>query len=299
MPLLALGTVAFDTIHTARGRAERVIGGSATHFSYAASFFSPVKVVSVIGDDFPDDYLRLLADRGVDVTGVERARGQTFFWAGEYNADFSRRTTLEVHLNVFGAWQPRVVAAHRAAPFVFLGNGHPDLQARVLAQMQRPKFVCLDSMNHWIVEERDGLLEVLKKVDAFILNDEEARLLTEESNLIRAGRALLALGPRMIILKKGEHGALLFADGLFFALPAYPVENVVDPTGAGDAFAGGVMGFLARANDVSFPTVKRALLRGAVIASFIVEDFSLHRLKTVRPADIEDRVRRMEEMLCL
>jgi sugar/nucleoside kinase (ribokinase family) len=297
MPLLVVGSVGLDSVETPHGRVEEVLGGSAVYFSWAAHFFAPVRLVGVVGTDFPKHFRELLSNRAIDTTGLKELEGKTFRWRGRYQGTMHSATTLSVELNVFSQYEPRVPETFRDSRFVFLANGLPSLQQQVLEQMKGPEFVAADTMNHWINEKKAELLEVLKRIDALILNDEEARQLTGESNLIRAARRLQAVGPRYIIIKKGEHGAILVTPKGFFLIPGFPTEHVKDPTGAGDSFAGGIMGYLARNRTVTEETLKKAIVYGTVIASFNVEDFSIQRLQNITLEDIEGRRREFEAMM--
>lgn len=294
--VLVVGSVAYDSVETIHGKREEMLGGSATFFSTAASFFAPVHVVAVVGDDFKNDDLNFLADRQVDFSGLQKQSGKTFRWGGVYSDDFSTRKTLFTHLNVFEQFEPRIPAQLRKTPFVFLANIGPDLQLNVLSQMEKPKFVALDTMNFWIDGDPETLRRVLGRVDGLIINDEEAKMLTEENNLIRAMRKIVALGPKILIVKKGEHGAVLFFQEKFFYLPAFPVENLVDPTGAGDTFAGGFMGFLTAENNLSHNTLRNAVVLGSALASFNVEGFGVDRLKEIGKEDVFDRYEKFREL---
>ncbi|MGH7162206.1 MAG: PfkB family carbohydrate kinase, partial [Planctomycetota bacterium] len=289
--LLVVGTLAYDTVETPSGRAEEVLGGAATYFSYAASFFGPVRLVGAVGEDFREEDKALLARRGVDLAGLEVRRGKSFRWSGRYAGDLNVAETLETRLNVLSGYAPRLPPAFRDSRFVFLANSPPSLQGGVLSQVRPGAFKVMDTMNLWLRTERAGVLSLLRQVDALVINDQEARMLAEEPTLIRAGRAILSMGPKLVVVKKGEHGAFLFHRDFFFAIPAYPVENVVDPTGAGDSFAGGFMGHLARAGSVDEGELKRAVLYGSVLASFNVEDFSLRRFQRIDGRDVEARYR--------
>jgi len=289
MTLLVVGSTAFDTIETPHGNAERCLGGSSTYFSLAARLFTPVRLVSVVGKDFPDEHKTLLAERGVDLAGLEVKPGDTFYWHGRYSADMNNRETIEVQLNTFGDFAPKVPSAFRDSPFVFLANGAPATQASVVEQMDQPRFVVADTMDLWIENERDGLLALLKNIDGVIVNDSEVKQLTGESNLIAAGRAALELGPKLVIVKKGEHGCFVFSNYFHYALPAYPTERVVDPTGAGDSFAGGFMGFLANCDQISLANMQRAVAYGTVTASLTVEGFGVDRLAHADRAAVERR----------
>lgn len=293
MTLLAVGTLAYDSIETAAERRSEVLGGSATYFSLAASLFGGVSLVGVVGEDFRPHDTELLRSRGIGLAGLEVAKGKTFRWSGRYEADGNTRHTLSTHLNVFESFDPKVPPALRSSRFVFLANAAPEIQARALSQVIKPDFVMLDTMNLWIETARPALLDLLRKVDALILNDEEARMLTGERNLLRAANKALGFGPRHVVLKKGEHGAFLVGRGAHFALPAYPVEDVVDPTGAGDSFAGGFMGHLAaeagRNGPVDGAALRRSMLFGTTTASFCVEGFGVDRLARTSPSEIEAR----------
>ncbi len=290
MSLLVVGSTAYDSIETPDGSREDCLGGSATYFSLAARFFTDVRLVSVVGDDFRDEDRKLLEKCNVDTFGLETKKGRTFRWSGRYHADMNHRDTVSVDLNVFEGYQPMVPMNWRKTPFVFLANGHPEVQTSVLEQMEeRPHFVVADTMDLWIDIARDSLLGLLKKVDGIVLNDEEARQITYESNLIKAGQALLELGPRIVLIKKGEHGSFLFSHFFQFALPSYPTEDVADPTGAGDSFAGGFMGFLASRGRVQLGNLKRAMAFGTVAASINVESFGVERLAGTEKPEIEAR----------
>ncbi len=295
--LLVVGSVALDSVSTPFGQVTEVLGGSATYFSYAASFFTSVKLVAVVGEDFPKSHLVTLKDRGVDLSGLQVARGQTFRWVGEYGFDLNEAKTLDTRLNVFAGFQPSLSGAHKKVPFLFLANIDPELQLEVLRQAERPQLVALDTMNFWIEGKRNALLKVLAEVDVLLVNDAEARQLAREPNLIKAARAILSLGPRTVVVKRGEYGALMVSDGSFFFVPAYPMESVLDPTGAGDTFAGGFMGYLAKQERTDPDSVRRAIVFGSVMASFTVEDFSLSRLVTLRADEIERRYASFQDLV--
>jgi sugar/nucleoside kinase (ribokinase family) len=288
-PTLIVGSVAFDTLHIAQRCHSKVLGGAATYASLAASHFAPVQLVGVVGRDFPDSATQLLRGRGIDIAGLEVADGETFHWEGRYSEDLSSRETLRTDLNVFADFKPRIPQAFRAAPFVMLGNIDPTLQLEVLEQMDKPRFVLADTMNLWIDIKHAELVKLCGRIDLLVLNDEEARQLTDKQNLVHAAHALQQLGPKQVIIKKGEHGALLFQGEEAFALPALPLSKVVDPTGAGDTFAGALIGFLARSNDVSSPNLRKALVYGSVLASFCVEGIGVERLAAATPADVHAR----------
>lgn len=278
MSLLVVGSVALDSVETPFGKAEEVLGGSATFFSASACHLSPVQLVGVVGDDFPLEKLDALARRGVDLAGLERAEGRSFRWRGRYRHDLNAAETLETHLGVFSNFTPKIPAQFRKAPFVFLGNIDPRLQLGVLTQVDKPKLVTCDTMNFWIESRRPELMKLLEHVDCITLNDAEARQLSDRYNLIRAARWIMERGPRVVIIKKGEHGAFLFSGHTIFFAPAYPLEEVFDPTGAGDSFAGGFMGYIARSGDVSEANLRRAVIYGSAMGSFAVEKFSIERL---------------------
>lgn len=289
MSLLVIGTLAYDTIETVTERREEVLGGSATYFAVAASHFVPPRLVGVVGDDFRPEHVAALRARKVDTAGLEVAQGRTFRWTGRYEADWNTRHTLDTQLNVFEHFDPKVPEPYRDTQLVFLANAAPAVQAKALAQVEHPRFVVADTMNLWIDVARDELGELLRRIDAIVLNDEEARMLTGERNLIRAAGQVLGLGPRFVILKKGEHGAFLMSSDVHFSLPAYPVQEVVDPTGAGDSFAGGFMGFLAEAGELEPRALRRAMLYGTVTASFCVEGFSIDALTRCSRGAIDAR----------
>ena len=297
MTVLVVGSVALDSVETPFGKADDVLGGSGTYFSSSASHFAPVQLVGVVGSDYPTEKLEPLAARGVDLRGVERAEGESFRWRGRYRHDLNSAETLETRLGVFSHFRPNIPAEFRRAPFVFLANIDPRLQLDVLSQVERPKLVACDTMNFWIESRRTDLLALLKRVDLITLNDAEARQLTEKANLVQAARWIMAQGPRYVIIKKGEHGAFMFqGDSIFFA-PAYPLEAVFDPTGAGDAFAGGFIGYLARTGDLSEGSLKRAVVYGSAMGSFAVEKFSNERLLEITRDDIERRVREFQRLV--
>ncbi|MHC4973797.1 MAG: PfkB family carbohydrate kinase [Planctomycetota bacterium] len=291
MSLLVVGTLAYDTVETPSGRADDVLGGAATYCSLAASFFVPVRLVGVVGEDFKAEDRALLADHDVLLDGLAEAPGRSFRWSGKYVGDLNVAETVDTQLNVLEGWEPVVPEPFRNSRFVFLANSPPALQAQVLDQVDDSAFKVMDTMNLWIEQTWDDLLKLLPRVDMLICNDKEALALGEDHSLIRAGRKLLGKGPSVVIVKKGEHGAFLWSREFFYALPAYPLEHVVDPTGAGDSFAGGVMGSLASAGQVSERELRRAMIHGSVLASFNVEDFSLNRLRQITRTDIDARYR--------
>ena len=277
-PIVTVGSVAFDSVKTPFGEASRVVGGAATYFSVAASFFTDVRLVGVVGDDFSDEEMGVFAGRRIDTAGLQRVAGETFRWKGEYGFDLNTRETIYTHLNVFDRFRPVLPDAYRSTPFVFLANIHPALQTEVLTQVRRPRFVAADTMNYWIEGTPDELRAVLRRVDALLINDEEARELGGGSNLVKAARAICAMGPRLLVIKRGEHGVLMTREDGFFAAPAMPLDTVVDPTGAGDTFAGGFMGYLASAREVTDEVLTRAAIAGSALASLAVEDFGLDGL---------------------
>jgi sugar/nucleoside kinase (ribokinase family) len=290
--VLVVGSVALDSVETPFGKADHVLGGSGIFFSASASHLAPVQLVGVIGNDFPIEDLRnAFASRPIDLSGLEQQEGASFRWRGRYRHDLNMAETLETHLGVFSNFRPRIPDKFRNAPFVFLGNIDPRLQLDVLTQVSRPKLVACDTMNFWIESRRPDLMRLLEQVDLIALNDAEARQLTEEFNLVKAARWIMARGPKYVLIKKGEHGAFMFtADTIFFA-PAYPLESVFDPTGAGDSFAGGFMGYLARTGDLSEANLRRAVVYGSAMGSFAVERFSVERLLEIGSSQIAERVR--------
>jgi len=295
--LLVVGTLALDNVRTPFGAVADALGGSATFFAYAASFFTDVRLVAVVGRDFPKEHLDLLAARRVDLHGVQVTDGETFRWTGEYGYDLNEARTLDTRLGVLAEFRPDLPAAFRRTPFVFLANVDPEIQVDVLRQMERPRLAALDTMNFWIKGKPEALRRVLAQVDALLINDTEARMLAGEPNLVKAARTILGWGPRTVVVKRGEYGALMASEGRFFFVPAYPLESVFDPTGAGDTFAGAFMGVLARAGTVDERTLRRAVIYGSVVASFTVEDFSLNRLRRLSVDEIDDRYRSFQEMM--
>ena len=289
MSILVVGSVAYDTVETPLGRAERVLGGSASFFSVAASFFAPVNLVGVVGHDFGDAQLAAFRGRAIDLAGLERMQGKTFHWQGKYSQDLNSRDTICTDLNVFEFFEPKIPAGYRRSDIVFLGNIDPGLQRRVLEQVERPRVVACDTMNFWIKGKPQELRETLAKVQVLLINDQEARELSGEWNLVRAARAIRAMGPRTLVVKKGEHGVLMFTDQGSFAAPALPLEHVVDPTGAGDTFAGGFIGYLASIPDGGDAALRQAVVMGSTLASFCVDAFSLDRLLTLTRPEIDER----------
>jgi sugar/nucleoside kinase (ribokinase family) len=291
MSVLVVGSVALDSVETPFGKADNVLGGSGTFFSASASHMSPVQLVGVVGSDYPLETLnKAFASRPIDISGLERAEGTSFRWRGRYRHDLNMAETLETHLGVFSNFSPKIPERFRSAPFVFLGNIDPRLQLDVLTQVATPKLVACDTMNFWIESRRPDLLKLLERVDLITLNDAEARQLTEEFNLVKAARWIMARGPKLVLIKKGEHGAFMFTPSSIFFAPAYPLESVFDPTGAGDSFAGGFMGYIARSGDLSDASLRRAVVHGSAMGSFAVEKFSVDRLIEITPADIRRRV---------
>lgn len=291
MSILVVGSIFFDDIETPHGKVTRALGGAATYFSVAASFFAPVQMVATVGEDFPRQEIEFFSERGIDVSGLEVRAGRTGAWAGRYHEDMNRRDTLDLQLNVFADFKPQLPASHRDSRYVFLANIDPRLQAMVLDQLRAPALVGCDTMNHWIAESRPELERLLSRVNLLVINDEEARLLSGEQNIVRAARRLLALGPKRVLVKRGEYGVIQFSPECVFAVPAFPLEEVFDPTGAGDTFAGGFMGQLARSGDTSEAGMRRAIVYGSVMASFVVEDFGLNRLRSITAEAVEQRYR--------
>lgn len=293
MSLLSIGTVAFDTIETPFGKAEMVIGGACTYISYAASYFTDnIMISSIVGADFPQAEIESLQAKGVDTKGLEiKADGKTFFWAGRYHTDMNSRDTLTTDLNVLDDFNPILPESYKSAKYVMLGNLTPEIQMQVLNQLDgNQRLVVMDTMNFWMDIAMESLLKVIAKVDVLTINDEEARQLSGEYSLVKAAQKIQALGPKYLIIKKGEHGALLFHDNQVFFAPAMPLAEVFDPTGAGDTFAGGFIGYLAKTDDLSFDNMKRAIIHGSAMASFCVEAFSIDRLKTLTDKEIRTRV---------
>lgn len=296
MSILVVGTVAFDSIETPYGSAERVLGGSASYFAVAASFFSRVQIVGIIGRDFPQEYLDIFSERGVDLQGLQRDPGETFHWRGRYHEDLNVRDTIELHLNVLTGFVPRLPDSYREAEYVFLGNTDPTIQMQVLDQLKKTRLLACDTMDHWIQGSPAELRQVLARVEILMINDSEARLLSGDHNIVRAARSILKMGPKVILVKRGEYGVVQFSDSSVFAIPAYPLEEVFDPTGAGDSFAGGFLGHLAYSRDGGEGGLRRAIVYGSVVASFTVENFGLKRLTALSREEIEERYRRFTEL---
>ena len=281
MSILVVGSVAFDSVETPFGKAEEVLGGSASYFSLAASFFAPVRLVAVVGDDFPEDHLQLFRDFSIDIRGLQQSPGETFRWKGEYGYALNEARTLDTRLNVFESFSPRIPELYRKSDCVFLGNIDPVLQAGVLSQVEKPRFVACDTMNFWIESKPDELRETLQRV---------------EHNLTRAARRIAEWGPKTLVVKKGEYGVAMYHGGSIFGAPAFPLEEVFDPTGAGDSFAGGLVGYLARSGALNDESLRQAVIYGSVMASFNVEDFSLNRLRTLKTSDIRRRFLQFKEL---
>ncbi len=298
MPLLVVGSVAFDCVETPTDRRDDVLGGSAVFFSYAASFFSPVRMIGAVGEDWPAEHTAMLEKKGIDTSGLQVIPGgKTFRWRGRYLPNMNDRETIEVHLNVLDEFQPKLGASHQDCRFLFLGNASPAVQLNVLEQAKNAEFTVADTMDLWINIQRDELGELLKKIDGLVLNDAEAKLLAEDENLVRAGHAIRAMGPKFVVIKKGEHGAMFFSEHETYVMPAFPTEKVLDPTGAGDSFAGGMMGHLASLGRFDPQALKEALAYGTVTASFTVEDFSLDRLEKLDRSLVDQRFKDYRQML--
>ena len=297
MALLVVGSVAFDSVKTPFGEVEEALGGSATYFSTSASYFTDVSLVAVVGEDFPEKHISFLKTRSIDVSGLERAPGgKTFRWKGQYGFDLNEAQTLDTQLNVFQSFKPKLSDKHKKADVVFLANIDPDLQREVVAQVDKPKLVAMDTMNFWISGKRESLIKTLGKVDLLFINDAEARQLTGKPNLVKAAREINSYGPKTVVIKRGEYGVLLFHGEEVFSAPAYPLEDVFDPTGAGDTFAGGFMGYLSNAMDFSGATLRMATVMGSVMASYNVEDFSLNRIRNLDYKEIESRYRAFKRL---
>ena len=298
MSLVIVGSLAFDTIETPWERKEKIIGGSCTYCSLAASYFTRPGVVAVVGEDFPADVIAFLKKRHVDLKGLQIVPGgKTFHWQGRYGYDPNQRETVRTDLNVFESFRPQIPPSYRKADILFLANIDPDLQDSVLLQVEKPRLTAMDTIGLWIQSKREALMRILRCVDIYFGNDEEIRMLTDERNLIKAGKMIQAMGPRLVIVKKGEHGALVFGPDFIFGLPALPTETVIDPTGAGDSFAGGMMGYLAEKDNFDPKTLKEAMAYGILVASFTVEDFSLDGLRKIQREDIDRRMEEYKRML--
>jgi sugar/nucleoside kinase (ribokinase family) len=296
MGILVVGSVALDTVKTPFGSRDDVLGGAATYFSIAASYFTDVGIIAVVGNDFPEEHVAFLTRKGIDVSGLERQAGRTFRWKGEYGIDLNTRTTLDTQLNVFADFSPKLLSAHRSKEYLFLGNIDPDLQRSVLEQMKAPKLVACDTMNYWIESKRQSLLKTLSRIDLLIINDEETKQLADQPNLIRAARSILTWGPKMLVVKRGEHGVLMFGKDSIFGIPAFPVEEVLDPTGAGDSFAGGLMGYLAATGVHDEAAMRKAVVVGSVMASFNVMEFGPGILGNLTYTEIEARYKEFRKI---
>ena len=298
MPLLVVGSVALDSVETPQESRDDVLGGSAVYFSYAASYFSNVRLVGVVGDDWPAEHTALLEERRIDTSGLQVIEGgETFRWSGKYLPNMNDRETLEVHLNVFETFDPVLPDQFKRCEFLFLANGSPEVQLKVLDQVPGARLAVADTMDLWINIQRDALMELLSRIDGLVLNDSEAKLLTGDENLVRAGHAVREMGPKFVVIKKGEHGAMFFSEHETYVMPAYPTAEVVDPTGAGDSFGGGMLGYLAEQGNFEPKTLKEAMAYGVVVASFNVEDFSLERMKQIERADLDARLSEYRQML--
>ncbi|UCE42207.1 MAG: sugar kinase [Candidatus Aminicenantes bacterium] len=289
MSLVIVGSLAFDTIETPEERKEKIVGGSCTYCSLAASFFTIPKIVGVVGEDFPQETIDLFKKRRIDIQGLEFAEGKTFHWEGLYGRDPNQRTTVKLELNVFADFKPQLLASYRGAEFVFLANIHPELQEDIRVQFTNPEWMAMDTITHWIENNRDTLLHVLKRCHLFFCNDEEIKLLTDEINLLKAGKKILEMGPAYVVIKKGEHGALMLGEDFVFGVLAHPCEEVVDPTGAGDSFAGGFLGYLDSVKKVDKLELRKAAVFGSVMASFAIEDFGIERFKSLTLPEVKNR----------
>jgi sugar/nucleoside kinase (ribokinase family) len=294
--ILVVGSVGLDNVQTPAGSRTRTLGGACTYFATAASLYTQVAMVAVIGADFPPEHIDFFRSRSIDLRGLQRVEGQTFFWAGRYSQNLDDAQTLDTQLNVFADFHPVIPDDLRDVEYLFLANIDPDLQIEVMEQVRRPRLVALDSMNFWMTSKRDILTRAMSMVDIVLLNEAEVRMYANQSNLLAGAQSILDLGPKALIVKRGEHGAMLITRGAHlgervFAIPAYPLDTVVDPTGAGDTFAAGFMGYLARTGDLSYQALRQAVVHGAIVASFTVQDFSIDRLRTLQPAEIEQRYR--------
>ncbi len=296
MSILVVGSVAFDSIKTPFGEVSEVLGGSATYFSTASSYFSEVKLVAVVGEDFPDEHVETLKGHGIDVSALQKVPGRTFRWKGYYEYDLNQAHTLETELNVFSDFSPVIPDGHCDSPFLFLANIDPDLQMKVLEQVRSPRLVACDTMNLWIENKPDALRKLLGKVEICVINEGEARELAGEASLVKAAKKIMDLGPRTLIVKRGEYGAVMFSSSFIFSAPAYPLEEIFDPTGAGDSFAGGFMGYLANTGDLSDENLRRAIIFGSVMASFNVEAFSLKRLGSLKQEEIRSRYMEFKQL---
>ncbi|MDD5613659.1 MAG: PfkB family carbohydrate kinase [Candidatus Omnitrophica bacterium] len=296
MSILAIGSIALDTIKTPFGKVKNILGGSAVYFSVSASHFTSVKLVAVVGEDFPEKHILFLKNKNIDLNGLSIKKGKTFHWEGEYSWNFSNPKTITTDLNVFADFNPELSGDYRKSKYIFLANIDPEIQVKVLNQIKNPKLVACDTMNYWIENKRKKLINLLKRVDIFIINESESKELTYEANLIKAGKKILRFGPKIIVIKKGEHGVLLFTKDHMFTTPAYLLESVFDPTGAGDTFAGGFMGYLAKHKKIGQGTLRKAVIYGSIMATFAVEDFSLGKLGSISKSDIEKRIKTFKKI---
>ncbi len=296
MEILVVGSVALDSIKTPFGEVEGVLGGSSVYFSVASSYFVKTNLLAVVGEDFPEEYLNFLQNKNIDLTGLQRKRGKTFRWKGSYDLDLSKVETLETSLNVFEDFHPQIPLKYQDSKYIFLANIDPELQLKVLEQVENPALIVGDTMNFWIEKRFEKLKEMIKRLDILIINEAEAREFTKETNLIKALQKILSLGPKIVVVKQGSYGALMFNGSSFFSVPAYPLEAVLDPTGAGDSFAGGLLGHLARTGSLEDKEIRRAIIFGSVMASFAIEDFGLNRLKRVNYKEIEARFKEFKEL---
>lgn len=294
MSILVVGSVAFDSISTPFGEADEVLGGSACYFSTSASFFTAVSLVAVVGEDFPQQHIDFLSSKGIGLEGLQRSAGQTFRWKGRYEYDLNEAHTLDTQLNVFEQFKPVLPDSYREAEYVFLANIDPELQLEVLEQVKNPRLVACDTMNFWISGKRDALIKTLSRVDTLVINEAEVRQLAEEPNLVKAAAIVRGFGPKTLVVKRGEYGVLMFGEHSVFSAPAYPLEEIFDPTGAGDTFAGGFIGYLAATRNLDEANLRKAIVFGTVMASFTVEQFSLDRLRELEYQEIEDRYRRIK-----
>ncbi len=297
MSLLVVGSVALDTVYTPKGSLIEGLGGSATYFSVAASVFTPVKLVGVVGSDFPSEHIDKLSRRGIDVEGLYAVEGKTFRWSGRYGEDFGDPETLDTQLNVFADFSPKLPEKYRNTPFLFLGNIHPQLQLQVLDQMKSPKFVAVDTMNFWIERERELLLEVFKQIDMAVINELEVRLLTGIRSPLAGAKKVQEMGPKILVVKRGAYGSMTLIGDEIFLFPAFPTDDVTDPTGAGDSFAGGMIGYIAGQNDISNDTIKNAVANGTVVGSFCVEGFSIRKLEKITHSDVAERLEKLRGMM--
>ncbi len=296
MSIVVVGSVAYDSIKTPQGSVERVLGGAACYFSLAAGFFTDVKIVAAVGEDFEQEHIDLLKGKGVEISGLDRMPGKTFHWSGEYSGDMNTATTRDTQLGVFADFNPKLSESHRKTPFVFLANIDPELQINVLDQMDNPKLVALDTMNFWITGKPKELQKALGRIDMLFVNDGEAKMLAGSDNIMRAAREIRAMGPKCVVIKRGEYGAIIFHEAGMFAVPAYPLETVFDPTGAGDSFGGGFMGYLAQTGEATMENIRTAAVYGSTVASFACEDFSLRRLARLAKPEIEERFEFFREL---